>query len=158
MDRFISLCETCVSAGIRAYIGLLSYGELQRSRLLLRDILTLSSAFSRGPSVGRNSPFVATRCIIAHSVAQSMLSSLLVLRVTEYWARIPALGVLLEASSRLGQLASANRTDMSAKLDRERGDDDDTGTLPGGRRSRTLPDAPGDCAASRTAAVSPASV
>ena len=55
MNRFLSVCETCVSAGIRAYIELLAFGELRRSRLLLNDVLTLSTAISGGPSarVGR---------------------------------------------------------------------------------------------------------
>lgn len=77
--------DSCVSAGIRSYVGLICCGELQRSRLLLSDSLRLSAIASGGPSAlgqGRSLSLLTIRNILA---------TLLVLRATAYWRKVAAL-------------------------------------------------------------------
>ena len=142
MNRFLSVCETCVSAGIRAYIELLAFGELRRSRLLLNDVLTLSTAISGGPSarVGRLPDGI--RRAVAESTARSLLATLLVLRTTGYWTRVPALETLLTSAARLGTLAGHPLPACTQTCSGSHGESDDAEPPCGCRRSRTLPGGP----------------
>jgi len=163
MRRYLALCERCVAAGIRAYIELLAYGELKRSRLLLHDVLTLSTTVSGGPSTragavigntasnpGPSAPDASARFaapgrmgqVVAESTARSMLATLLVLRTTSYWPRIPVLQTLLDSATRLGSLAGRAINSCSHNCREERGDSDGTEPFCGCRRSRTLPGGP----------------
>ena len=159
MNRFLSLCEKCVSTGVRAYIELLAYGELSRSRLLLNDVLTISTTLSGGPSarVGPRSIGDAggTRtqsdslrlsdraCLaVTESTARSLLATLLVLRTTAYWSRVPALQTLLDTATRIGTLASRSSSACLPCGGARHDDADGAEPLCGCRRSRTLPDGP----------------
>lgn len=110
MEELQEHVDRLVTAGIRAYIGLLCCGEQVRSRRVLDDTMQISSIVAGGPSArfglgGR--PITAreaaataanslTRCLIYFSM-RSLLASLLVLRATVYWERVPALRELQES-------------------------------------------------------------
>ena len=90
--------ENLVSAGIRSYIDLLGHGERTRSRRLFSDTLQLSALISGGPSA-RISPVLVAETTIVHPMRsclilltlRSILATLLVLKATAYWRRVPAL-------------------------------------------------------------------
>ena len=118
MSYLSELGETCVAAGIRAYIGLLGYGESRRSRMLFRDTLQLSAALAGGPSSkvdalawpnDTRDPGPLQKSLVNAAVS-SMLASLLVLRATVYWQKVPILEALLES-----QVPQAHR-DFAARL------------------------------------------
>lgn len=116
MEALRVAIDELVSAGIRSYIDLLGYGERTRSRRLFSDALQLSAMISGGPSA-RISPLLVaesinpslemtaecsctrpekmlnrpmTTCLILLAL-RSILATLLVLKATTYWRRIPAL-------------------------------------------------------------------
>ncbi|TVQ26789.1 MAG: hypothetical protein EA382_04800 [Spirochaetaceae bacterium] len=103
MDGLVVSVEAVVSTAIRAYIGLLCCGERERSRRLLSDALELSLLNGGGPSArvpgGAGSGALA-RCLVYYTL-RSLLASLLVLRATVYWQRVPELEALKEACARL---------------------------------------------------------
>ena len=159
MNRILSLCEKCVSTGVRAYIELLAYGELSRSRLLLNDVLTISTTISGGPSarVGprsiggadgsrahSDSLRLSDRACLAvtESTARSLLATLLVLRTTAYWSRVPALQTLLDTATRIGTLASRSSSGCFPCAGTNGHYPDGAEPLSGCRRSRTLPGGP----------------
>ncbi|MBU8913362.1 MAG: hypothetical protein KOO61_05010 [Spirochaetales bacterium] len=90
--------DELVSAGIRSYIGLLGHGERTRSRRLFSDALQLSAMISGGPSARMSPVLVAEApngrpmmaCVILLTI-RSILATLLVLKTTAHWRRIPAL-------------------------------------------------------------------
>ena len=103
MDGFVVSVEEVVSAAIRAYIGLLCCGERERSRRLLSDALELSLLNEGGPSAripGGTGHGALARCLVYYTL-RSLLASLLVLRATVYWQRVPELEALKEACARL---------------------------------------------------------
>lgn len=100
-----SCVEHVVHSGIRAYIGLLCCGEQSRSRRVFSDTMQISSLAAGGPSArvpvalsGAPTAGAATlaHCLISFTL-RSLLASLLVLRTTVYWSRVPALEELQEA-------------------------------------------------------------
>lgn len=127
LDRCV---DVVVTAGIRAYIGLLACGEKERSRRVLNDTMQISSIASGGPSArvpvslgapessgnpdsgpirsgrvetsaaGGSAPLA--RLLIFFTL-RSLLASLLVLRATAYWNRVPALAELQEACALLNR-------------------------------------------------------
>jgi len=105
--------EELVSAGIRSYIDLLGHGERSRSRQLFKDALQLSALMSGGPSA-RISPVLIAQepipgndhpmrsCLILLTL-RSILATLLVLKASAYWRRVP---VLAELQDRCLQVAN----------------------------------------------------
>ena len=97
-----------VAEGVAVYIELLCSGEERRSKQLLRDLMQVSSLVAGGPSsrLGlrpeATNVSVDVNCTRERSIAwalvyftlRSILSSLLVLRATSYWNRIPRLANL----------------------------------------------------------------
>jgi hypothetical protein len=115
MDDVHECVERVVSAGVKAYIGLLCCGEKERSRRVFSDTMQISSLASGGPSARLPVSLAAepngraeggadslARVLIFFTL-RSLLASLLVLRVTAYWARVPALQDLQEACSLLNR-------------------------------------------------------
>lgn len=103
MDALRVHVDSLVSVGIRSYIGLLAHGERSRSRCLFNDVLHLSALVSGGPSA-RISPLLISdrpergafqQCVILITL-RSILATLLVLRTTRYWQRVPELARLHE--------------------------------------------------------------
>ena len=87
----LSQCvDSCVSAGIRSYVGLICCGELERSRRLLSDSLRLSALVSGGPSARGQGRALSLLTV------QNILATLLVLRATAYWRKIAPLRELQE--------------------------------------------------------------
>ena len=143
MDELRTSLEHVVSAGIRAYIGLLCAGEQERSRRVLSDTMELSSLGAGGPSQRvRVSLFehgeptseedgdattTATATagsslarVLAFYTLRSLLASLLVLRASAYWRRVPELTELQAAC------ATFNRCLGNGPHDRKH-DDRETG-------------------------------
>ena len=150
MNKLREIGETCVAAGIRAYIGLLGYGELNRSRKLFRDTLQLSAALAGGPSSQIaalswpntiEEPGIFQRSLVRASVA-SMLASLFVLRATVYWQKVPVLEALLESCSALAREAGYASGGTCALCGMSGCDCDDAGSSCGCRRNETLPTGP----------------
>lgn len=116
MEDLQESVDRLVTAGIRAYIGLLCCGERVRSRRVLNDTMQISSVVSGGPSARfplthrsfplRKATALAasslTRCLIYFSM-RSLLASILVLRATIYWDRVPALRELQESCASLNE-------------------------------------------------------
>ncbi len=123
MDQLQDCIDHLVSSGIRSYIGLLCCGERVRSRRVLSDTMQISSIAAGGPSAllgvsagaagatnreegGRAAPgneaISFVRCV-AFFTLRSLLASLLVLRATAYWTRVPALGELQQACARFNR-------------------------------------------------------
>ena len=111
MDQLQTCIDRLVSCGIRAYIGLLCAGEQVRSRRLLSDTMQMSSLASGGPSalrtrstrpddIAQESSYL--RCV-AFFTLRSLLASLLVLRATGYWRRVPELQQLQHECGRLNR-------------------------------------------------------
>ena len=106
MDQLQSRVQRCVEAGIRAYIGLLCSGEQERSRRIFHDTMQLSCLSSGGPSApvhlsgNGGGAGTLTHCLMGFSL-QSLLTTLLVLRATAWWARVPELSRLLRACDAL---------------------------------------------------------
>lgn len=108
MEELHRCVEAVVTAGIRAYIGLLSCGEKERSRRVLSDTMQISSIVSGGPStripVRRAAAGSAALArLLIYFVLRSLLASLLVLRATAYWRRVPALADLQDACALLNR-------------------------------------------------------
>lgn len=117
MDEIRRCADQVVTAGIRAYIGLLSCGEKERSRRLLNDTMQISSIASGGPSAripvslgpGEVPPrpaageSTALARVLVFFTLRSLLASLLVLRATAYWSRVPALRELQDACALLNR-------------------------------------------------------
>lgn len=122
MDEIRRCADQVVTAGIRAYIGLLACGEKERSRRLLNDTMQISSIASGGPSaripvslgpgeepsrpVGGASTAggsAALARVLVFFTLRSLLASLLVLRATAYWCRVPELRELQEACALLNR-------------------------------------------------------
>ena len=113
MERLRIAIEELVSAGIRSYIDLLGHGERARSRQLFKDALQLSALMSGGPS-SRISPILIAEastpgndhpmrsCLILLTL-RSILATLLVLKASAYWRRVP---VLAELQARCLQVAN----------------------------------------------------
>ncbi len=111
MDQLRTVVEELVGAGIRSYIGLLGLGEQVRSRRLFSDALELSAIVAGGPSArvkpmrgalirgegvsydSSGGPLMS--CLVLLTV-RSMLSTLLVLKTTVYWRKLPQLDELLQ--------------------------------------------------------------
>ncbi len=123
MDQLQECIDHLVSSGIRSYIGLLCCGERVRSRRVLSDTMQISSIAAGGPSALVGVSAVAAegtnreeggraaagdeaisfvRCV-AFFTLRSLLASLLVLRATAYWARVPALHELQQACARFNR-------------------------------------------------------
>lgn len=107
MDQLRIAVDDVVSAGIRAYIGLLGRGEKTRSRLIFSDALQLSAVVAGGPS-SRISPVFTAGNRAPSMVAcaglltlRSLLASLLVLKTTGFWSRVPALAELQDCCLRV---------------------------------------------------------
>lgn len=116
MDQLHDCVEQVVEAGVRAYVGLLCCGEKVRSRRVLTDTMQISSLASGGPSstlppsrvhaasVSLAKPGCAPLArVLVYYAVRSLLASLLVLRATAYWARVPALGELQDACALLSR-------------------------------------------------------
>lgn len=127
MKELRTRIDHVVRAGIQAYIGLLCAGEQVRSRRLFTDVLQISSFASGGPSArlpvsleweaesvadavaetsGEEGRIRLARCLIYYTL-RSVLASLLVLRATVYWQRVPALVELQIACARLNGILGA---------------------------------------------------
>ena len=146
--------ENLVSAGIRSYIDLLGYGERTRSRRLFSDTLQLSALISGGPSA-RISPILVAETTSAHPMRsclilltlRSILATLLVLKATAYWRRVPALEELQTSCVKVATCVDGpviepvfGRTSGGAKLNHEMSHETDTTC--GGRRNDALPTVP----------------
>jgi hypothetical protein len=97
--------EELVRVGIRSYIGLLGLGEQERSRRILTDALQVSALVSGGPSarLPGTGDFSAVRplagCLVLLTV-RSLLATLLVLKTTIFWRKLPQLEELLDCCFR----------------------------------------------------------
>ena len=100
MDQLLDCADRLVSSGFRAYVGLLSCGEQERSRRVLADTMQISSLIWGGPSAlatigavdgNERDPTISSVRCMAFFTLRSLLASLLVLRATAYWTRVPAL-------------------------------------------------------------------
>ncbi len=155
MELLRTAIEELVSAGIRSYIDLLGHGERTRSRRLFSDSLQLSALISGGPSA-RISPMLVVgpelsppndhpmrSCLILLSL-RSILATLLVLKATAYWRRIPALEELQASCVRVadcvGRRSGADLRHDSDKLTCETSHETDTAC--GCRRNNALPTLP----------------
>ena len=149
--------DELVSAGIRSYIGLLGHGERTRSRRLFSDALQLSAMISGGPSA-RMSPLLVAEapndrpmaaCLILLTL-RSILATLLVLKATAYWQRIPALEELQASCSRVAgcmeepvlQTPSTERTSGRTAPTLNCGKSRESDTTCGCRRNNALPTVP----------------
>ncbi len=114
MEELQRRIDRVVRAGIQAYIGLLCAGEKERSRRIFSDVLQISSFLAGGPStrlpISLSAPNAVetgqaalARCMIFYTL-RSVLASLLVLRVTAYWSKVPALVDLHQECGRLNRL------------------------------------------------------
>ncbi|MFW5884369.1 MAG: hypothetical protein ACOCVW_02705 [bacterium] len=108
MQELHDCVEGVVTTGIRAYIGLLACGEKERSRRVLSDTMQISSIASGGPSaripLGKaTAGSAALARLLIFFTLRSLLASLLVLRATAYWNRVPALRDLQEACALLNR-------------------------------------------------------
>lgn len=108
MEELHRCVEGVVTAGIRAYIGLLACGEKERSRRVLSDTMQISSIASGGPSAriqacAASAGSAALARLLIFFTLRSLLASLLVLRATAYWSRVPALADLQEACGLLNR-------------------------------------------------------
>ena len=106
MEQLRYCVDRCVEVGIRAYIGLLCCGEVERSRRVFHDAMQLSSLARGGPSApvtGGTGPLGSLSRCLAYFTVRSLLASLLVLRTTVYWQRVPELRELQEVCGRLGE-------------------------------------------------------
>ncbi len=108
--------DQVVSSGIQSYVGLLCNGELVRSRQLLADTVRLSSlavGWSERCLVVAESEAddgvlsVRSRTLLA---LRGLLASLLLLRPTVYWARVPALRELQQQCARLNRCLDEGET------------------------------------------------
>lgn len=121
MDCVQESIEKLVSAGIRSYIGLLGCGERERSRRLFKDTLEISALVAGGPSA-RLSPLLATvrpgspgpaaghggaqsaaLCMVLLTL-RSILATLLVLKASPYWRRVPVLDELQDHCAAVADL------------------------------------------------------
>ena len=134
MDRLQECVDRVVSSGMQAYIGLLSCGERNRARRVLTDTLQISSLMWGGPSAliatanataaaaatttagGREGTIRSVRCI-AFFTLRSLLASLLVLRATACWTRVPALEELQHDCALLNRCLAATDRDDGAGWD-----------------------------------------
>ena len=127
MERLQECVDRVVSSGIRAYTGLLCCGERNRARRVLTDTMQISSLVWGGPSAlvavatadeaGRDGAVSYVRCM-AFFTLRSLLASLLVLRATAYWARVPALEELQHDCALLNRcLAGSERDEPVAARD-----------------------------------------
>jgi hypothetical protein len=105
MERFFTCVDRMVAEGVAVYIELLCSGEERRSKQLLRDLMQVSSLAAGGPSsklgsmrsaadtdrVAAGSPERSIAWALIYFTLRSILSSLLVLRASRYWNRIPRL-------------------------------------------------------------------
>ena len=154
MERLRIAIEELVSAGIRSYIDLLGHGERARSRQLFKDALQLSALMSGGPS-SRISPMLITEastpgsdhpmrsCLILLTL-RSILATLLVLKASAYWRRVP---VLTELQARCLQVANCVGPDVGDTSGRTArslncANSPETDTAGGGRRNNALPTVP----------------
>ena len=108
MEELHRCVEGVVTAGIRAYIGLLACGEKERSRRVLSDTMQISSIASGGPSARipvrtATTGSAALARLLIFFALRSLLASLLVLRATAYWSRVPALADLQKACALLNR-------------------------------------------------------
>ena len=109
MDVLHECIDGVVSTGIRSYVGLLCNGELVRSRRLFADTMQLSSLAAgwSGPctAVAEDGAYGGTPSLQCRTLAalRGLLASLLLLRPTVYWARVPELRELLQQCARLNR-------------------------------------------------------
>jgi hypothetical protein len=126
MDQLLDCADRLVASGIRAYTGLVSCGERDRSRRMLSDTMQISSLSSGGPSTvsalapadghGPGTAFAAVRCMVFFTL-RSLLASLLALRATAYWTRVPALEELqLDCALLNRRLAESERDGGAPRL------------------------------------------
>jgi hypothetical protein len=104
MEQLQTCVDRLVSAGIQSYIGLLCCGEQERSRDLLRDVLQLSGLSQGGPSSKVGGGPGGMCSMLMYFTIRGVLASLLVLRATVYWAKIPDLEQLHRCSRRLADV------------------------------------------------------
>ena len=158
MDEIRRCTEHVVTAGIRAYIGLLCCGEKERSRRVLSDTMQISSIVSGGPSarfplapggVATGGSQTLARVLIFFTL-RSLLASLLVLRATAYWNRVPALRDLQEACALLNRCLGEGIAEAAtgaavhdevgeARRRLDAGDDGDASSAPVTSRNATRP-------------------
>lgn len=138
--------ENLVSAGIRSYIDLLGHGERTRSRRLFSDTLQLSALISGGPSA-RISPMLVAETTSAHPMRsclilltlRSILATLLVLKASAYWRRVPALEELQTSCVKVADCVGGP---LPLALMPNCNESHETDTVCGGRRNNALPTIP----------------
>ena len=164
MEPLKVVIDELVSAGIRSYVGLLGHGERTRSRRLFKDVLQLSALMSGGPSA-RISPILVAEplnteaaddhpmrsCIILLTL-RSILATLLVLRTTALWRRLPELDELhsccIEAAENVGALPpetphyAGGRTSGRTVVSLNSRPSHATDTVGGCRRNDAIPTVP----------------
>ena len=108
---------------------------------------TVPGPAAPGPTAGGGAePVSFVRCV-AFFTLRSLLASLLVLRATAYWARVPALGELQQACAQFNRCLE----EPDGRVGATRSDDGGPGTRPTIATKRTAPAAGQAPAASRTA-------
>lgn len=126
-----SCVDAVVHAGIQSYIGLLCCGERARSRRLFADTMQISSLAAGGPSTrlpGARDGAASLGGVLLFFTLRSLLSSLLVLRATAYWARVPSLVELQEACIALNRcLGTTVPRAVGSRGGGDRDDDDAAG-------------------------------
>ncbi len=126
-----SCIDAVVHTGIQAYIGLLCCGERARSRRLFADTMQISSLAAGGPSArlpGAHSAAASLGGVMIFFTLRSLLSSLLVLRATAYWSRVPSLVELQEACIALSRcLGTTVPRAIGSRAGEARDDDDAVG-------------------------------
>lgn len=101
MEQLQECVDRLVSAGIQSYIGLLCCGEQKRSKSLLHDILQVSGLSNGGPSAKVGDGTRGVSYMLMYFTLRGVLASLLVLRATAYWKKVPDLEQLQMCSRRL---------------------------------------------------------
>lgn len=104
MEQIHTCVDTLVSAGIQSYIGLLCCGEQKRSKALLHDILQLSGLSHGGPSAKVGGGTHGVSYMLMYFTVRGVLATLLVLRATVYWTRVPDLEYLHRCSRRVADV------------------------------------------------------
>jgi hypothetical protein len=141
MEQLQTCVDRLVSAGIQSYIGLLCLGEQRRSKALLHDVLQLSGLAHGGPSAKVGGGAYGVSYMLMYFTIRGVLASLLVLRATVYWSKIPDLEQLQRCSRRVadvleneaglgpGMLGRGSAAELSSGLSREDTDHHVTGPL-----------------------------
>ncbi len=122
MDTLHECIDGVVSSGIRSYLGLLCNGEIVHSRKLFTDTMELSSLAAewRDPcvAVAEDGAYGGTHSLPCQTLSalRGVLASLLLLRPTVYWARVPELRELQDQCARLNQsLRDEGETGLAAQ-------------------------------------------